>query len=127
MREPQADSPMIHVAEYIPVRSYGRVLEVMRLSMKIYAHARRCEGFVAGGLRTKWWRKQFWSYTVWEDHERLLHFVHTQPHANAVARLLEFAAPGACYTEWVSEAPPDWDEARERLKRPTRYMVPLWP
>ena len=118
------DAEYVHVAEYIPVRAYGQVFEVMQLSMRIYKHAHLLDGYVGGGLRVKWWRKQFWSLTTWTDRDAMERFVRTPPHSEVAARILEFAAPGACYVEWVARGPADWPEAVERLKRPTRYFMP---
>ena len=114
----------IHVAEFVPVSAYGQVFEVMKLSMRIYQHAHSLDGYVAGGLRAKWWRKEFWSFSVWQDRDAMERFVRTPPHSEAVARVLDLAAPGACYVEWVAPGPADWAEAVERLKSPTRYFVP---
>ena len=119
----QENRPLVHVAEFVRLRSYGQLLAYMSMSMGIYRSARDSDGYVAGGIRAKWWTKQFWTYSVWEDRQSMLHFVHTQPHANAMARVLEFAAPGSCYVEWTREGAPDWSEAVERLKLPTAYFV----
>ena len=116
--------PFIHVAEYIPVKRWGHVWPFMKLSMEIYRQARTYPGFVAGGIRAKWWRRQFWSYSVWEDRESMERFVRSAPHSRAVALIGEVAAPGACYVEWTTHAPPDWEQAMERLRFPTRYFVP---
>ena len=114
----------VHVAEFLPLQAYAQVIDVMGLSMRIYAQARESDGYVAGGLKAKWWRKEFWSFSVWEDRDAMEHFVRTPPHAQAAARILGYAAPGACYVEWVAPGPADWPEAVERLKSPTRYFVP---
>ncbi len=116
--------PRIHVVEYVILRSFAKTYSFMSLSMRIYNYAREAPGYYAGGIRGQWWRKRFYSYTVWEDRESMLRFVHTAPHADAIARVLEYAAPGSCYAEFVSEAPPDWDVAERRLSDPTRYFVP---
>ena len=116
--------PYVHVAEYIPVRQWGQVFPCMKLSMGIYRHARDCEGFLAGGIRAKWWRRQFWSYTVWADRDSMLRFVHSGPHGRVIPMISGLAAPGACYVEWISMSPPDWEEAMQRLSTPTRYFAP---
>ena len=101
----------VHVAEFLPVLAYGQVFGVMDLSMRIYRQARASDGYIAGGLKAKWWRKEFWSFTVWEDRDAMERFVRGPLHTRAAARVLEFAAPGACYVEWVAPGPADWPEA----------------
>lgn len=92
--------------------------------MRVYEHTQAAAGYYAGGIRAKWWRGEFYTYTVWEEREAMLEFVRSAPHAEAIARVAEFAAPGSCYVEFVSEAPPDWDDARRRLSSPTGYFSP---
>ncbi len=116
--------PRIHVVEFVKLRSFRMTCSFMRLSMRIYHYARSLPGYYGGGIKGKWWSKSFYSYTIWEDRDSMLRFVHTGPHANAAARALTFAAPGSCYTEFVSEDPPDWAAAERRLQTPTRYIVP---
>ena len=112
------------MVEYVRLRSAWSTCAFMRLSMRVYQYARECPGYYAGGIRGRWWRKQFYTYTVWEDRDAMTRFVRTGPHALAVARVGEFAGPGSCYVEFVSEEPPDWDEAERRLAQPTRYFTP---
>lgn len=102
----------------------GQTLAFMRLSMRAYKQACDTPGYYAGGIRAKWWRGDFYTYTIWENREAMAAFVRSSPHAEAVARIREFAAPGSCYVEFVSDAPPDWDAAQQRLSFPTAYLVP---
>ena len=92
--------------------------------MRLYKLARELPGYYAGGIRGKWWSGRFWSYSIWEDHEAMMRFVNSRQHTEAAARIGDFAGPGSCYAEWVSEDPPNWDEATNRLENPTRYFVP---
>lgn len=116
--------PRVHVVEFVKLRSFGQTCSFMRQSMRIYHYARECPGYFAGGIRAQWWKKRFYSYTIWEDRESMLRFVESGPHALAAARILEYADSGSCFTEFVSEAPPDWDVAEQQLSIPTRYFVP---
>ena len=122
--DPRPDADYIHVATFLPVRAYGQVFEFMQLSMRIYRQAHASEGYVSGGLKAKWWRKEFWTFSVWDDRDAMERFVGGPAHAVAVARILDFVAPGACLVEWVARQPADWPEALERLKSPTRHFVP---
>lgn len=106
------------------IRRCSQTLEFMRLSMRIYHQACDAPGYYAGGIRARWWRGEFYTYTIWEDREAMTAFVRSEPHADAAARVREFAGPGSCYVEFVSEGPPDWDDARERLSFPTAYFTP---
>ena len=112
------------MVEFVRLRQCSRTLAFMQLSMRVYKQARVAAGYYAGGIRAKWWRGEFYSYTVWEDREAMTAFVRSGPHAEAVALVSEFAEPGSCYAEFVSDAPPDWDAAQRRLSSPTGYFAP---
>lgn len=112
------------MVEYVRLRRCSQTLAFMRLSMRVYHEACEAPGYYAGGIRAKWWRGEFYTYTIWEDREAMTAFVHSAPHAEAAAVVAEFAAPGSCYAEFVSDAPPDWDDARRRLSTPTAYFTP---
>lgn len=115
------------MVEYVRLRRCSQTLAFMRLSMRVYHEACEAPGYYAGGIRAKWWRGEFYSYTIWEDREAMTAFVRSAPHAEAAAVVAEFAAPGSCYAEFISDAPPDWDDARRRLSSPTGYFSPpLW-
>ena len=115
------------MVEYVRLKRWSQAFAFMRLSMRVYDQARKAEGYYAGGIRAKWWRGEFYTYTIWEDRDAVVTFVRTPPHAEAVARVADFAAPGSCYSEFVSDAPPDWDAALKHLASPTGYFAPpLW-
>ena len=115
------------MVEYVRLKRCSQTLAFMRLSMRIYKQACDTLGYYAGGIRAKWWRGEFYTYTIWEDRASMVAFVRTPPHSEAVTRVADFAAPGSCYTEFVSDAPPDWDAAYKRLSFPTGYFAPpLW-
>ena len=114
----------MHVVEYARLRSCAQTLPYMRLSMRLYREAREAEGYYAGGIRAQWWSGKFYSYTVWDDRDAMLAFPGSAAHPDADARAMRFAAPGSCYVEFVSDAPPDWEAAQARLAFPTKYFVP---
>ena len=115
------------MVEYVRVKRCSQAFTFMRLSMRVYKQACDAPGYYAGGIRAKWWRGEVYAYTIWEDRDSMVAFVRTGEHAEAVTRITEFAAPGSCYAEFVSDAPPDWDDAYTRLNSPTSYFAPpLW-
>jgi hypothetical protein len=125
VQEPKEDArahkPRVHVVTYIKLRSFGKVCWFMRQNMHIYETARGLEGFVAGGIRSMFWRKEFWTFTTWDDRDKMMAFVQSWPHSEAAARHGEVAEVGQ-YVEWESDGLPDWDEALERLQRPTGQL-----
>ena len=54
----------------------------------------------------------------------MLAFVNSEPHKKAIHRIMEFAGTGSCFSEFVSDSPPDWEVAETQLLKPTKYFVP---
>ncbi len=120
---PSIQGPRLHVATYLPLLSFTQTFGFMSLNMRVYAAARESKGFIAGGIRAKWWRKQFWTYSVWESRQAMEAFVKRPPHSLAAARINEFVDAGACYVEWEGEEPAEWADIAARLETPTRYFT----
>lgn len=114
----------VHVVTFFNLKRFSQTLSFMWLNMRIYKFARVQRGYYAGGIRGKWWSKQFYTYTVWEDRDSMLAFVNSDPHKKALNRIIDFAGTGSCYSEFISEAPPDWEVAEMQLLKPTKYFVP---
>lgn len=124
--EEEAEREYLHVAELVKVDSIGLILPFMSRSMNAYKRARDAPGFVAGGIRAKWWRKHFWTYLVWEDETYWKRFTDGPRNADITAWIQQNAAPGSCYVTWVTKGEPDWDEAVARLEHPTKYYRDPW-
>ncbi|MDA1036126.1 MAG: hypothetical protein O3B65_04505 [Chloroflexi bacterium] len=124
--EEEADRDNLHIAEVVKVSSARQILSFMSLSMNTYRKAREAPGFVAGGIRAKWWRKSFWTYLVWEDETHQKRFADSRANAAISAWIQQNAAPGSCYVTWVAKGEPDWAEAMNRLEHPTKYYRDPW-
>ena len=122
----EADQEHVHYAEFIKVRSKSKLWPYMSLSMRTYNSRRQAPGFLAGGIRAKWWRGSFWTYSVWEDEGDLKRFMESRASTAAAAWIRRVAGPGSCYVTWVTKDEADWTEAIARLERPTRYYVDPW-
>jgi hypothetical protein len=123
MVEDEATRVYVHVAEYVKLKSYMQVLKFMGMHMRVYQDAQARKGYYGGGIRGRWWKKQFWTYSIWESREAVNAFLRGRPHGEAVDRMREFAAPGSCYVTWEALGASDWSGALSRLEHPTRYFV----
>lgn len=123
---PYEDAPTgaCHFAEFVPLPGYGGVFRFMRLHMRLYKAAVSAPGYVAGGIRAKWWRKQFWTYWVWDSRDALHAFLSAHGPASLKREMRSLAGPGACNVEWASTEAPSWEEALRRLREPSNYLVP---
>ncbi len=124
--EDEAEREYLHVAELVKVRSITQILPFMSRSMDTYKRARAAPGFVAGGIRAKWWRKSFWTYLVWEGETYRKSFADNRANASITAWVKQFAGPGSCYVTWVTKGEPDWTDALTHLENPTKYYIDPW-
>ena len=124
--EEEADRQYLHVAELVKVESIGQILGFMSHSMDVYKRARLAPGFVAGGIRAKWWRKSFWAYLIWEDETYWQQFVNSPRNASINTWVQQHAGPGSCFVTWVSKGEPDWKDAMAHLEHPSKYYRDPW-
>lgn len=124
--EEETNREFLHVAEVVKIRSVSQILPFMRNSMATYKLARVAPGFVAGGIKAKWWRKTFWSYLVWEDENYLQRFNTKRGDVSLSAWIQQNSGPGSCYVTWIARGEPSWDEALTRLEHPTNYYCDPW-
>jgi len=108
------------VATALPLRYWKHVLPFLVLTMRIRAQLRTSPGLVRYRLKAAWLHKQFWTVSVWRRKTDADAFVRSGPHAYAVKKFQEWAAPGAAFVEWHgSQERVAWSEAFERLNAPT--------
>ncbi len=105
----------LHVATHLRLAGFRGMLGYMSRSMSTYREARAMPGFVAGGIRSKWWRKEFWTYTVWESREALDAFLQHRAHQDAATHARPRLHGPLTMVSWQSPEFPDWKEALARL------------
>jgi hypothetical protein len=115
-RAPEGES-LVSVATYVPIKRWVNVLRAFRLSNRVEKQLRQSNGIVTYSLAVNPLRRQFWTYSVWQEPAAAKAFVADQPHATAIKRYQEWAAEGAAFTEWESTSSRlDWNEAFRRLR-----------
>lgn len=103
-------------ATFLPVRRWRHLLPLFRMSRRVEKQLSQTPGLVRYGLKAELRRKQFWTYSVWQDRGAMGAFMRTEPHASAIQRLNEWAGRGVAFTNWESsDGSIDWTEARKRL------------
>jgi heme-degrading monooxygenase HmoA len=75
----------------------------------------RAPGFFGGRLLLDR-RRTFWTLTTWEDEKAMRTFRGSDPHAQAMPKLVEWCDEAA-YAHWTAAdgSIPDWPEAYDRL------------
>lgn len=110
------------IATFLPMRRWQDVIPFLRMSSRVEKQLKATQGLVRYGLRANFFRKRFWTFSVWADRYSVNAFVAGEPHATAVGRMSEWAGEGAAFVEWhSSDGSIQWNEALERLKKPSSY------
>lgn len=112
----------LHMATYLPLRHLWHIPAFMGMTFQLQQQLRATAGLVRYGVRAQPFSKRFWTYSVWTDRPSANAFVKAEPHATAMKRFPEWAGEGAAFADWTSPEPTlNWDQARERLSKPTFY------
>lgn len=110
------------VATFLPLKRWRSIIPFLRMASKVQKQLRSTEGSVRDAVKADFFRKHFWTFSVWRDRAALNSFVRAEPHSIAVEKFKDWATEGAAFVEWSSTSDSiDWDEALRRLKNPNFY------
>lgn len=113
---------LIHVATFLPLKSWVHVIPFLRMSSKVIKQAKGSKGAVNYAVKADFAKRHFWTLSIWRDQDSLRRFVMEEPHATAVRNFGEWAGEGAAFVEWISSGDSiDWPEAMEHLKNLSFY------
>ncbi len=125
MAPPQDQTQYLHIATVLPVRRWRDVPAFLRMATRVNEQLSQTAGNVKYGVKARFLRKHFYTYTIWTNRAAVNAFVRTEPHAEAVRRMAVWAGTGAAFVEWEAQAQTlNWPEALERLKKPTFSYQP---
>ena len=104
-------------ATFLWVRRWRDVIPFLRTSSGVQKQLKESSGLVRYGLRTRFLRKRYWTYSVWEDQASLDAFLRAEPHATAMKKLSRWVRPGdAAFVTWESSDDSiNWEEGLDRL------------
>jgi quinol monooxygenase YgiN len=126
---PVPDGEYLVMASRLPLRSPAQVPHFMGLTVTVVRQLQHTEGLVGYSLRAQPLAKTFWTLSAWTDAAALGVFARRMPHAAVMAKLRPHMGPTRFET-WTcrgDELPVAWDDAVERLMRPTSSPAPPSP
>jgi Domain of unknown function (DUF3291) len=119
---PSTGGDFVSVATFLPVRRWVDVIPFLRMSSKVTGQLMKSD-VIRFGLKTDLLHKRFWTLSVWADRESMRRFVAAEPHATAARKFAKWAGQGAAFAEWKNnDGSINWDDAMERLEKPTFYF-----
>jgi len=105
------------MASMLPLKSYWRIPQFMRLTMAIRGQLADAEGLVGYSLTTDLPSKRFLTLSAWVDEEHLAAFAAAMLHLDIMRKLRPHMAT-TTFVTWktpASEVPISWEAARARL------------
>ncbi len=119
----EVDKPHFLVAIYLPVSRWRYVIPFLRATSAIRRQLKGTPGLVSYQLKSNFFRRQFWTLSVWRDRASINAYVRSGAHAQAMQHAQEWAGPWAAFAEWTgTSGGVSWKDALERLKEPTFYL-----
>jgi hypothetical protein len=113
----EPDREYFVMASMLPLKSYLRIPQFLRLTMAIRGQLARSEGLVGYTLTTEIPSKRFLTLSAWSDEEHLNAFAAAMPHLEVMRKLRPHMEP-TTFVTWgaqASELPVSWKTARERI------------
>ena len=105
-------------ATFLWVRRWRDVIPFLRMSSGVQTQLKGTSGLVRFGLRARFIRKRYWTYSVWTNRASLDAFLRAEPHRTAMRRLSQWIRPGdAAFVTWEStDDSINWKEGLDRLR-----------
>ena len=112
-------------ATFLWVRRWRDVIPFLRMSSGVQRQLKETSGLVRFGLRARFLRKRYWTYSVWTDRASLDAFLGSEPHATAMRRLSQWIVPGdAAFVTWDStDDSINWKEGLDRLSSSSSHAA----
>ena len=105
------------MASRLPLSRYRDIPGFLRASLDIRRQLARSGGLLGYGLDAHFWRRTFWTLSVWRDGDALAAFARAEPHDRRVAEIRPRMQPSTFVTWTVpgSQLPVTWSQARHRV------------
>ena len=116
---------VICAATFLWVRRWRDVIPFLRMSSGVQRQLKETSGLVKFGLRARFIRKRYWTYSVWTDQASLDAFLRAEPHRTAMRRLSQWITPGdAAFVTWEStDDSINWQEGFDRLESSSSHQA----
>lgn len=103
----------------IPLRHFWKVPSFIRMFRAVQSQLNESKGLLGYSMTAKFYRRRFWTLSVWEDEKSLMDFVMKIPHKNIMVSLRgHLNSPKFVRWRTVGSAvPPSWEEAYRRLEK----------
>ena len=119
--DPDPQQEYLVLATHLPLRSYWRIPDFLRLTLAVQRQLAASEGLVGYSLLAEPMRKTFWTLSAWVDAGHLGAFTRALPHAEVMRQLRPHMGPTRFKTWKVpgTALPVSWADARAHLVSPT--------
>ncbi|MFQ5918940.1 MAG: hypothetical protein ACE5I4_02690 [Thermoplasmata archaeon] len=115
--EIEPDHEYLVMSTFLPLEGSGMRRAFGRDVRRVERQLASSEGLVGYSLRVKFWRRHYWTLSVWEDERSLIAFSEAAPHRDVMAPR-DWRLSGFKSVHWRvrgTEIPPTWRETLDRL------------
>lgn len=114
------------MASRLPLRSRAQIPRFVGLTVSVVRQLERSEGLVGYSLRAQPPAATFWTLSAWRDDAALARLTRRLPHRAVMSKLRPHMGPTrfATWTCRGDRLPVSWDDAVERLLRPSGAAPP---
>jgi hypothetical protein len=115
---PESGREYVALLSYLPLNTFRALPKFIRYTLRIRRQLADSEGLIGYSLDANVPGRRFWTLSVWENEESSRRFVRRTPHGKVMMDLLRDMGQ----TEFLrfgvdgSYVPPDWEEARRRMR-----------
>ncbi len=118
----QEQQDFICVASFLPLKSWKYIIPFLIMSQKVLKQIKNSKGIINYGVKNGYINKNFWTFSIWEDHRAMMMFVHTEPHTTAIKKYKKWARDDSAFVIWMCQSKEiNWKEALTKLETPTYY------
>lgn len=114
-----ANREYLALLSYLPIKTYRALPSCFRFALQITKQMRATPGAMGFSLRGKWFARNFWTLSAWNDEQALQDFVMKLPHVDAMKALSPYMG-ATNFIRWkVTGAvlPLRWEDAMRRSQQ----------
>ncbi len=115
---PNGVSEYVALLSYLPLKHYRSIPLFFWFTFQTQRQLNRAKGLIGYSLYAQPLQRRFWTLSVWEDQQSLMHFVHQPPHGKIMKSLTRHMGQTQ-FVQWKvkgSDIPLNWDAAKRRMR-----------
>ncbi len=120
--KPTEQQDFICVVSFLPIKSWKYLIPFMMMQSKVLKQIKNSKGNINYAVKNDFIKKNFWTFSIWEDHKSIMLFKQTEPHSTAIKKYKKWAGEGSAFVMWMCQSKEiNWTEALTKLQNPSYH------